>query len=651
MTLLPVSTTRTSTPLSTQRLLFQLNADQLAIQRQYDQLSSGRRLLRISDDPAAAGRAITLQRSVDRTGQLVRNAQATESFYQATDQTLGQVDDALIAARGVAVEGAQNVLSTDEREALALSIRQSLDSVFAAGNAMLGNHQLLGGILENENSLQWDNGGVVFTGSDAVGQTKLGSGTASPLGINGTQGLGVMSTFVEGEPLGAALDANTRLVDMRSGQGVKAGVIRISDGSQWHEVDLRTAATIGDVADVIESIEPGGRSLSVTINDDSLRVEYTDGLPGTLAIADAKGSSTASDLGVENADGFNVPPLIGTNLTPRVTTSTKISELDFGSGIDLTGGLRIAQGEKTFEIDLSEAQTLGDVLITINRSGADVRAELDEAEGRIDLRALRSGVDYSIGENGGVAARSLGIRSATEETRLSQLGRGQGVSLSPAGADLTITRPDGVELALELEGAETIQDVIDLIRDHPDNQDMRRVLISLNRFGNGLQLNAPPGADPLRVSQSGTSDAGVRLGLIPPGSTKSEGEINGAVVSIVGRDYLPREAGGALDTLLRLETAIREGDLSEIGRLQQRVDDDLSVASRMRGRVGVWNRNLEQLRQSAESDSTSLQAQLSGEVDADMAKIISDLSQRQMALEASMQIIGQTSQLTVLNYL
>ena len=34
-----------------------------------------------------------------------------------------------------------------------------------------------------------------------------------------------------------------------------------------------------------------------------------------------------------------------------------------------------------------------------------------------------------------------------------------------------------------------------------------------------------------------------------------------------------------------------------------------------------------------------------------MATVISDLSQRQLALEASMRLIGQTSQLTVLNFL
>jgi flagellar hook-associated protein 3 FlgL len=67
--------------------------------------------------------------------------------------------------------------------------------------------------------------------------------------------------------------------------------------------------------------------------------------------------------------------------------------------------------------------------------------------------------------------------------------------------------------------------------------------------------------------------------------------------------------------------------------------------------VGVWASNLEQLRAVSEDRVIELQSQLSDELDADLATVISDLSQRQLALEASMRIIGQTAQLSVLNFL
>lgn len=651
MPLLPVSTVRTSTPLATQRLLFQLNADQLELQRQYDQLSTGRRVLRYSDDPAAAGRAIGLHRGIDLTNQLLRNANSTSSFYRATDTALARVDNSLIEARGVAVQAAQTVVSEDERAAFALTIEETINSVFAAGNAMFRDQQLLGGFLNSGNAFRFDSTGIVYSGSNAVARTALGAGELSSVNVTGPEALGANAVFFEGDPLDAALDAESRLVDLRRGKGVTPGVIQLSGGGNWVELDLRASATIGDVANLISSVELEGRPLVASLTSDGIRIEYQDGLAGTLAIRDTQGSDLAEQMSISNPDGLMAPPIIGDRLSPRVTTQTKISDLAAGAGLDLSDGIQIGQGENVFVIDLAGAEDLGDVLIAINRSGADVRAELNEAEGRIRLRALRSGVDYSIGENGGGAARALGIRSATELTQLADLGRGRGVALNSGGPDLIIDRPDGVVLELDLDNAETIEDVIDVIRNHPQNQDTLRVLVDLNDFGNGLQLKAPPGPNALTIRQVGLSEAGIRLGLIPKGAVEATGTVVGPVDTIVGVDYAPRDAGGALDTLLRMKTAVTEGDIPEIERLQAKLDEDLDRASRTRGRVGVWTRNLEQLQANSEDKVIALQSQLSSEIDADLATVISDLAQRQQALEASMRIIGQTAQLTVLNFL
>ena len=126
--------------------------------------------------------------------------------------------------------------------------------------------------------------------------------------------------------------------------------------------------------------------------------------------------------------------------------------------------------------------------------------------------------------------------------------------------------------------------------------------------------------------------------------------MTGAFDTIAGSDYAAVDAGGAIDTLLRLRGAIADGNLPEIERLQNRLDDDFDRASRTRGRIGVWWRNLEEMRSAAEDRTVSLEAQRSQEYDADIATVISEISQRQTALEASMRLIGRVSQLTVLNY-
>lgn len=651
MPLLPVSANRTSAVLSTQRLLHQLNSDQLSIQRQLDRLSSGRRVIRASDDPAAAGRAIGLQRGIDHSDQMVRNAESTAKLYQSTDSALARVDDALITARATVVQAAQSVLADDERESLAFTLRQNLDSIIAAGNSLFRDQPLLGGSLDQGSIVGWKGGQVVFQGLDATGRTKLAAGEPVAINIGGQTALGVRSVIESGRVLEAGLSPTARLADLRGGAGVRPGVVRISDGSHWQTVDLSQAATIGDVAVILESLDLDGRSLAVSIGTDSFEVTYADGLPGTLAIADMGGDRMARDLGIANPQGFDPPPLIGDGIAPVTTLATRLADLDGGAGIDLSGGLRISQGNQVFEVDLSAAQTVGDVVTQINRSQADVVAELDRDGGRLLIRALRSGVDYSIGENGGLAATRLGIRSATDSTELAELARGRGVTLHPDADDLVIVRPDGVELGLDLADARTVGDVMELIETHPLNQDADRVVVSLVDVGNGLRLDAPSGAQPLRVRQPVRSDAGRALGWIAPGASEAEATSDGGSDTLIGLDFLPREPGDVFDTLMRLETAIRDADFDELERLQARLDVDFNRANRARGRVGIWSQNLEQLRTVAEDDRTALRAQLSDEIDADLATVISDLTNRQVALEASLKLIGRSAQLTVLNFL
>jgi flagellar hook-associated protein 3 FlgL len=515
--------------------------------------------------------------------QLSRNAGVTQSFYAATDNALGSLGDALTAARGATVEGAQSVLSNDEREALALTIRGSLNSAVAAGNSMFRDQQLLGGVLETTEALNFDGASVVFQGTDAVAKTNVGGGDLVAVGVSGLDALGLGTKIFEGSSLNASLDRSTRLIDMRGGQGVSAGILRLSDGGNFIDVDLRNASTLGDVVDVLNSVKLNNRSLNLSIQPDGLTLDFQDGLPGTLAVADATGETMASDLSLLNPLGITAPPLVGTRLSPRVTEASLLSRLNGGAGIDVSAGIVIQQNDKSYEVDLSDAKTVGDVLIAINRSGADVKAELDTVSGGIAIRSLRSGVDYSIGENGGNVAERLGIRSGSGATLLTQLDRGQGVVLNSFGPDLSIIRPDGVQLDLQLEGASTIEDVLNLIRNHPLNQDTSKVIPSLNAVGNGIQLQAPPGGNPLIVQKASSGNAAEVLGLVPEGVTQAAGSTIAGIQTIRGSDFRPLEAGGTIDTLIRLEGAIRAGDTKEIGRLQSRLDVDVDRSSQARG--------------------------------------------------------------------
>ncbi len=83
----------------------------------------------------------------------------------------------------------------------------------------------------------------------------------------------------------------------------------------------------------------------------------------------------ADDLAISYPLGTS-PPIVTNGLSPRVTESTLLSKLNGGLGIDVTSGIQIKSGNKTTTIDLSQAKTIGDVIVAINRNGAEVTAEL-----------------------------------------------------------------------------------------------------------------------------------------------------------------------------------------------------------------------------------------------------------------------------------
>ncbi len=652
MALLPLSTNRVSAPLSRQRQLAQLQADQSEIQTRYDQLSSGRRVLGLGDDPSAASLAVRLNGAIEHTEQVVRNAQRTDGYQKSADNTLRQIADALAVARGAAVEGAGSLISDGERDALAASIDETIRQLVTAGESIFLDHRLTGGVLQSPGPLRYEGDTVVFDGNDATGRAHLGGTMSAALTPTAGDALGLGEPFVVGRALTPQLSRDVPLSDLRGGLGVQPGLLRVSDGRNSVEVDLTAAANFGDLVDSLSAVSVGGRVLNVTFTGDSISLRYADGLGGTLAVADSAGGQTAEQLRLRS-DGFRPLPLTGDGLRPRISTSTALSQLPTTSGsanLQIDGGIRITRDGRVVDIDLSDAETVSDLLVAINRSEAGVRATLGRG-GRIEIAGLHSGADYAIGELGGSVATQLGLRTASAATPLSELGGGRGASVIAGQADLVITRPDGVVLDLEIDPAGNVADVIAAIAAHPNNQDVRRLRATLVPVGNGLVLQAPGATAPIRVTQPTGGRLGTQLGLIPSGQDAADGVIRDGASQLAGTDFNVRPAGGAIDDLIRLKEALRGGDAEEIGRIQGRLETHFDRAVTTRGRVGIANRNVQEVLSAAQDQSVLLQAQRSDAVDADLATVISELTSRQASLEASLRFVGQTAQLTVLNFL
>ena len=160
--------------------------------------------------------------------------------------------------------------------------------------------------------------------------------------------------------------------------------------------------------------------------------------------------------------------------------------------LDLTSGLQVVNGDETYVIDTSTAETVEDLLNLLNNPEYGLLATTNASGTGIDVRSRRSGVDFAIGENGGTTATELGIRTYTGDSLLSNFNRGVGVILEGSTNDLTIETIDGgvsTTYDIDLSSVFTVDDLINAI----ETQTGGIIDGSLVTVGNGVALTGTHG--------------------------------------------------------------------------------------------------------------------------------------------------------------
>ena len=661
----PVVAGRTSDSLSRNRSLFQVQAGRLEIQKIEQQISTGRRISSPSQDPAAAIRTIGIQRELEFRDQAIRNLDSSQSYLNVTESTLANVQDIMIEIRGLGVESAGNLASDEERNGWISQINASIERLTAAANSRHLDRYLFSGGGVGGETIDMNDGLVRFKGNDASLLTIANDGEYVAHNVTGQRAFGLISDgIVSNTNLSPTAVENTRLTDLNQGRGISSGAIVISDGTEKVTVDLAGSDTLGDVLQRLNDSAPiGGREIQATLQNGVLEIDFADGNPGNIRITESSTGTTAADLGIlANSPGVATPK-IGNALTPILRPTTHLSQLNGGIGFAPTDSLRIQQNGRSYEIQVGNATTIEDLNNKINASGARVLAEITPDGRSYRIRSTESGSNFSIGEGTGGLASQLGLRSFDSQTRLDQLNFNKGVTLAD-GPDLRLTRNDGSEFLVDLNGSITIQDVLDRINNHNDNQNSAtKINATLNAAGTGIALQSaeyvvdplgPPlttTPGPITVQNAGGSQAAWDLGLIPKGSTSATASTLAGQYTLTGTDPNPQEVKGVFNTLVRLKDAIQNKDSVAIGRAVELADLDLQRLSLTRGSLGVQQQRIDNLKEIQELSRIELKADESRNLDTDLAQAITDLTARQAAYEASLRLLSNSSQLTLFNYM
>jgi flagellin-like hook-associated protein FlgL len=412
-----------------------------------------------------------------------------------------------------------------------------------------------------------------------------------------------------------------------------------------------------------------GASLLAASNIASVTGDTTNsgGAANTLYVYVEAGQSTANDVAAAiNAEGTftarldtidqTSSALAGSEVVPLA--STAVTAGGSGAALDLSSGIRVVNDGSTHTLTFAGVQTVEDLLNVLNGSDAELHAEINADGTGVNVRSRLSGADFQIGENGGQTATQLGIRSLTSETRLEDFNYGLGVptrrdslqSPPPVVPDFTIVASDGtatVDLVVDASSADTVQDVLDLINNHPlNNAAGVSVVARLASTGNGIELVDALGR-PITINSAEGSRAAEFLGLVPTGSTSA----TSATGTITGIDRNYRETASVFTTLVRLRDALATNDVAAMERAIENIDVDLNRVSAARAEVGARQQALDISTQNLEDEDVQLRTALSDEIEVDIIEAISNLTARQISLEASLKATANILQLSLLNYI
>ena len=632
MALSPVHFARFSQNMRAHSLLTALRLNQRALFATQDQLATGLRFEQPSADPVGAARVINLDRRLGWIDRVKANLGQVNATLNETDSAMQDALTLLTDVQGHIVQATGDTLSADERLALVPVIDAMLAQLVAIGNRKYLNTHLFAGHGTTA-PFALEQGGVVYSGDDNARRTLVDTDqTEDSFTIPGFEFFGAGATVVRGNvELGPAVTSDTRIVDLVwRGGDVQLGRLRVTTPSGDIEIDLRGAATVGDVVDMLNATLPA--SVRASSGPAGIALIAVNG-GFNVEIAEVGGGQMAADLGLLTGGLADRMQPVRAKLTPR----TRLPDLNGGAGFNLLGGMVIRNGDRTATLQLDDAQTVEELLNRINESDVGVWARIAADGQRLELISRISGVDLAIEENGGPAAGNLGLRTFHAGTRLSELNGGRGVE-TVSGGDIRFTTASGATFDVGLAGATTVQDVLNRIKTGTGGA----VLATLAAVGNGLVLvDRTPGMGAFSVTALNDSPALRDFGL--------DGTPVGRVLT--GRDVHTLRVDGPFTALLELREALAQDDRDGLVVAGQRFDRVLKQMQVVQGRMASRAKSMSDRLTRVEAESDATKALISDVRDVDFSEAAVRFQQLQTALQANLTVAGRIMNLSLLDYL
>ena len=650
MSSIPPILARTTMLMSGDQLHNRLRETQRQLHDAQRQISTGLRYGAPSDAPDKTSSILFLSQRLNQREQHDQNLQHAESMLNNIDSALSEATTILNDTKSIALSQIGVGSDQETRETTALTIDAKIKGLMDQANNQFNNVSLFGGSAgggETGQVFESFLGGVRYNGSETNLKVDAGLNDNPVFTATGAEAFGALSARIVSEvDLDPQASSDTRIADVKGAQneGVRLGTLKVTVDGTDTNVDLSNADTLGDVVTRINNAIDGIDNTAGSLALSGTGYALTANAGHTITVADIGSGQTAADLGIDlSANGATAN---GADVNRKLTELTELSDL--GTGVDFASGLTITQGDQTKTADFSSANNIQDLQNVIDQLNFGLRLNINDNGDGLNLVSEVSGVELSVGENGGSTANDLGLRNFGLNTRLSDFRHGLGVENIQGEDDFTIQTHDGTSFSVNIDGDQTVGDVINTINSAATAAGLtvgagNDLVVGLAGSGNGFRFidNTAGGSD-FKVQNTGQSLAATHLGI--------HQNIGGSN-TLSGDDKATVKVDGVFTHMIELRDALANNDELGITLAGDRLEDDLNNVAKAQAQVGVDAQRVQQQRTRADEQRIAEKNMLSQIQDAELTEVITRFTQLQTQLQASLRAGAQNMQLSLLDFL
>ncbi|MEW5785210.1 MAG: flagellar hook-associated protein FlgL [Bacillota bacterium] len=190
------------------------------LEKYSSRMATGKKFQRPSEDPAGVNKSMYFRTSINRNDRFLLNMNESRGWLGVTEIALSQSVGTLQRVRELAVYGANDTLSTDERQAIASEVYGHYEHLLALCNTEFNGLYIFGGHRTGEKPFREDYSGQIrYYGDDGERRQEISPHQEVAMNLSGARAFGAVETLDAVREVFRALVDNDR--DFLGGEALK----------------------------------------------------------------------------------------------------------------------------------------------------------------------------------------------------------------------------------------------------------------------------------------------------------------------------------------------------------------------------------------------------------------------------------------------